>query len=76
MRVGFCIRTGSVPARSPRPLYGSPVPVKVVRKFEIGAARRFSLVAAPPLTGTGEPKTWLVRLLRREFWPEFFRIRF
>jgi hypothetical protein len=27
--------------------------------------------AAPPLTGAGEPKTWLVRLLRRDCWPEF-----
>jgi hypothetical protein len=24
------------------------------------------------LTVLGEPKTWLVRLLRREFWPEIF----
>jgi len=23
------------------------------------------------LTGAGEPKTWLVRLLRRDCWPEF-----
>ena len=28
--------------------------------------------AAPPLTGAGEPKTWLVRLLRRDCWPEFW----
>jgi hypothetical protein len=27
--------------------------------------------AVPPLTGAGEPKTWLVRLLRRDCWPEF-----
>jgi len=27
--------------------------------------------AAPPLTGAGEPKTWLVRLLRRDCWPEW-----
>jgi hypothetical protein len=32
--------------------------------------------AAPPLTGAGEPKTWLVRLLRRDCWPEFLRIKF
>jgi hypothetical protein len=30
------------------------------------------LFAAPPLTGAGEPKTWLVRLLRRDCWPEIF----
>jgi hypothetical protein len=24
------------------------------------------------LTRTDEPKAWLVGLLRREFWPEFF----
>ncbi len=29
--------------------------------------------AAPPLTGAGEPKTWLVRLLRRDCWPEFLK---
>jgi hypothetical protein len=38
---GKCIRMGWVPARSPRPVYGSPAPVKVVRKNELGAARRF-----------------------------------
>ena len=32
--------------------------------------------AAPPLTGAGEPKTWLVRLLRRDCWPDFLTIRF
>ena len=32
--------------------------------------------AAPPLTGAGEPKTWLVRLLRRDCWPEFWEILF
>jgi hypothetical protein len=32
--------------------------------------------AAPPLTGAGEPKTWLVRLLRRDCWLEFLRISF
>jgi hypothetical protein len=30
-RCSFCIRTEWIPARSPRPLYGSPAPVKVVR---------------------------------------------
>jgi hypothetical protein len=32
--------------------------------------------AAPPLTGEGEPKTWLVRLLRRDCWPEFLKFMF
>src|SRR5450432_1137816 len=32
--------------------------------------------AAPPLTGAGEPKTWLVRFLRRDCWPEFLIIKF
>ena len=32
--------------------------------------------AAPPLTGAGEPKTWLVRLLRRDCWPEFLKFKF
>jgi len=36
------------------------------------ALRAVVRFAAPPLTGAGEPKTWLVRLLRRECWPEFF----
>jgi len=40
-RCSFCIRTGRIPARSPRPLYGSPAPVKVVRKNVSGAARRW-----------------------------------
>jgi hypothetical protein len=30
------------------------------------------LLAAPPVTDAGEPKTWLVKILRREFWPEVF----
>lgn len=38
---GKCIRTGWIPARSPCPLYGSPVPVKVVRNNELGAAHRW-----------------------------------
>jgi hypothetical protein len=28
-------------------------------------------VCGSSLTGAGEPKTWLVRLLRRDCWPEF-----
>jgi hypothetical protein len=40
-RCSFCIRTEWIPARSPRPLYGSPAPVKVVRKIVSGAARRW-----------------------------------
>jgi hypothetical protein len=32
--------------------------------------------AAPPLTVLGEPKTWLVRILRRDCWPEFLAIMF
>jgi hypothetical protein len=32
--------------------------------------------AAPPLTGAGEPKTWLVRLLRRDCWPEILKFKF
>jgi hypothetical protein len=31
---------------------------------------------APPWTVLVEPKTWLVRILRREFWPEFSAIMF
>ena len=40
-----------------------------------GAGAPVVWFAAPPLTVLGEPKTWLVRLLRREFWPEIIRKR-
>ena len=55
-----CIRTGWIPARSPRPVYGSPSTVKVVRKKMSMALRAGFFFAAPPLTVLGEPKTcWL-----------------
>jgi transposase len=40
MRVDLLIRKRPVPARSPRPLYGSSAPVKVVRKMCLALARR------------------------------------
>jgi hypothetical protein len=54
-----CIRTGSIPARLFRPVYGSPAPVKVVRKMSL-ALRAGFFFAAPPLTVLGEPRRgWL-----------------
>jgi hypothetical protein len=70
-----CIRTGLIPARSPLPLYGSPAPVKVVRKESL-ALRAGGLVCGSTLTVLVEPKTWLVRILRRDCWPEFLAILF
>src|SRR5580692_1122890 len=40
------------------------------------ALRAGFFFAAPPLTVLGEPKTWLVRISRREFWPEFSGVMF
>jgi hypothetical protein len=40
------------------------------------ALRAGFFFAAPPLTVLGEPKTWLVRISRREFWPEFSAVMF
>jgi hypothetical protein len=71
MRAGFCICMGRIPARSPRPLYGSPAPVKVVQKMTL-ALRAGGSVCGSTLTVLGEPKTWLVRILRRDCWPEIF----
>ena len=62
---------GLIPARSPRPLYGSPAPVKVVREKSL-ALRAGGLVCGSTLTVLVEPKTWLVRILRRDCWPEIF----
>jgi hypothetical protein len=66
-----CICTGWIPARSPRPAYGSPAPVKVVLKMSL-ALRAGVSVCGSTWTVLVEPKTWLVRILRRDCWPEIF----
>ena len=54
-----CIRNVWIPARPPCSGYGSPAPVKVVRKTN-EALRAGFLYAAPPLTVLGEPRRgWL-----------------
>ena len=54
---------------SPFPLYGSAVPVKVVRTRDGRCAPGF-LVAAPPLTVLAEPGSFASRISRRDWWPD------